>query len=43
MFIDQDTYSAGYTSIGADPYGNYRQGQDTGQLTVALNKAAGHP
>ena len=25
-------YSAGYTSIGGDPYGNYRQGQDTGQL-----------
>ena len=27
MFIDQGTYySAGYTSIGGDPYGNYRQG-----------------
>ena len=39
MFIDQGTYySAGYTSIGGDPYGNYRQGQDTGQLTVAINK-----
>ncbi len=42
MFIDQGTYySAGYTSIGGDPYGNYRQGQDTGQLTVALNKVIG--
>ena len=34
-------YSAGYTSIGGDPYGNYRQGQDTGQLTVALDKVLG--
>ncbi len=42
MFIDQGTYySAGYTTIGGDPYGNYRQGQDTGQLTVALNKVMG--
>ncbi len=43
MFIDQGTYySAGYTSIGGDPYGNYRQGQDSGQLTVALNKVLGN-
>jgi hypothetical protein len=43
MFIDQGTYySAGYTSIGGDPYGNYRQGQDTGQLTVAMNKVVGN-
>jgi hypothetical protein len=42
MFIDQGTYySAGYTSIGGDPYGNYRQGQDTGQLTVSVNKVIG--
>ncbi|MGA9425467.1 MAG: TonB-dependent receptor [Terracidiphilus sp.] len=42
MFIDQGTYySAGYTSIGGDPYGNYRQGQDTGQLTIALDKVMG--
>jgi Carboxypeptidase regulatory-like domain/TonB dependent receptor-like, beta-barrel len=42
MFIDQGTYySAGFTSIGGDPYGNYRQGQDTGQLTVALDKVLG--
>jgi hypothetical protein len=34
-------YSAGYTSLGGDPYGNYRQGQDTGQLTVALDKVLG--
>src|ERR1700733_13140247 len=34
-------YSAGFTSIGGDPYGNYRQGQDTGQLTVALDKVLG--
>jgi hypothetical protein len=43
MFIDQGTYySAGYTSIGGDPYGNYRQGQDTGQITTALNKVVGN-
>jgi len=43
MFIDQGTYySAGYTNIGGDPYGNYKQGQDTGQLTVALNKVFGN-
>jgi len=42
MFIDQGTYySAGYTTIGGDPYGNYRQGQDTGQVTVALDKVFG--
>jgi hypothetical protein len=43
MFIDQGTYySAGYTSIGGDPYGNYKQGQDTGQLTIAVNKVLGN-
>lgn len=42
IFIDQATYySAGYTSIGGDPYGNYKQGQDTGQLTVSLSKVVG--
>jgi carboxypeptidase family protein len=40
MFIST-YYSAGYTSLGGDPYGNYRQGQDTGQLTVALDKVIG--
>lgn len=34
-------YSAGYTSIGQDPYGNYHQGQDTGQLTGLLTKIVG--
>jgi hypothetical protein len=34
-------YSAGFTSIGGDPYGNYKQGQDTGQLTVALDRVIG--
>ena len=43
MFIDQGTYySAGYTSIGGDPYGNYKQGQDTGQLTIGVNKVHGN-
>ncbi|MDR3772791.1 MAG: TonB-dependent receptor [Terracidiphilus sp.] len=41
MFIGSSYYSAGYTSIGGDPYGNYKQGQDAGQLTVALNKVHG--
>jgi hypothetical protein len=37
-----DYYSAAYTSIGQDPYGNYVQGQDTGQLTEALTKIHGN-
>jgi len=42
IFIDQSTYySAGYTSIGGDPYGNYKQGQDTGQLTITVDKVIG--
>lgn len=36
-----DYFSAGFTSIGQDPYGNYRQGQDTGQLTELLTKIHG--
>jgi hypothetical protein len=36
-----DYFSAGYTSIGQDPYGNYKQGQDTGQLTELLTKIHG--
>jgi hypothetical protein len=43
IFIDQNSYySAGYTNIGGDPYGNYKQGQDTGQLTIALDKVFGN-
>ncbi len=34
-------YSAGYTNQGTDPYGNYRLGQDTGQLTVTVDKVHG--
>lgn len=41
MFIGGGYYSAGFTSIGQDPYGNYRQGQDTGQLTEVLAKVSG--
>jgi len=37
IFIDQYP-SAGYTNIGTDPYGNYRLGQDTGQLAATLDK-----
>ncbi len=35
MFINNYS-SAGYTNIGQDPYGNYRQGQDTGQLSEVV-------
>jgi hypothetical protein len=31
----------GSTSIGTDPYGNYRLGQDTGQLAATLDKVHG--
>lgn len=42
IFIDQSTYySAGYTSIGGDPYGNYKQGQDTGQVSITVSKVVG--
>ena len=37
IFIDQYP-SAGYANIGTDPYGNYRLGQDTGQLSVTVDK-----
>ncbi|MGA9527350.1 MAG: carboxypeptidase regulatory-like domain-containing protein [Terriglobales bacterium] len=33
--------SAGYTSLGDDPYGNYREGENNGQLTVTLSKVRG--
>ena len=36
-----DYFSAGYTSIGQDPYGNYHQGQDTGELSEVLDKIHG--
>ncbi|MBV9759659.1 MAG: carboxypeptidase regulatory-like domain-containing protein [Acidobacteriaceae bacterium] len=42
IFIESGYYSAGFTSIGQDPYGNYRQGQDTGQLTELLTKIKGN-
>ncbi len=42
MFIGSGYYSAGFTSIGQDPYGNYRQGQDTGQLSEVLSKVHGN-
>jgi hypothetical protein len=36
------TYSNnGSTSTGTDPYGNYRLGQDTGQLSATLDKVHG--
>jgi outer membrane receptor protein involved in Fe transport len=41
IFIDQYA-SAGYANIGTDPYGNYRLGQDTGQLSTTLDKVHGN-
>lgn len=42
IFITGGNYlSAGYTTAGTDPYGNYKQGQDTGQLTVTVDKVHG--
>lgn len=40
IFIDVYTPAA-YANIGSDPYGNYRLGQDTGQLTTTLDKIRG--
>jgi len=40
-FIGGGYFSAGYTSMGGDPYGNYKQGKDSGQVGVALNKVWG--
>ena len=40
IFIDGYP-SAGYTNIGTDPYGNYRLGQDTGQLAATVDKVHG--
>jgi hypothetical protein len=36
-----DYNPAGYTNIGQDPYGNYKQGQDSGQLTELVTKIHG--
>ena len=41
MFISGGYYSAGYTSIGGDPYGNYKQGKDSGQISVSVSKVWG--
>jgi outer membrane receptor protein involved in Fe transport len=40
IFIDVYT-PAGYANIGTDPYGNYRLGQDTGQLSATVDKVHG--
>jgi len=41
MFIEGGYLSAAFTSAGNDPYGNYKQGQDTGQLSILLTKIRG--
>jgi len=40
MFIN-DYFAAGFPNAGNDPYGNYKQGQTTGQLGAALSKIHG--
>ena len=40
LFIG-DYLPAGYPNAGNDPFGNYKQGQDTGQLSVLLTKIRG--
>ena len=41
IFIDQYQNGLGFANIGTDPYGNYRLGQDTGQLSATLDKVHG--
>ena len=46
IFIDSSVYppaggGGSGASIGTDPYGNYRLGQDTGQLSATLDKVHG--
>ncbi len=36
-----DYAPAGFPNLGNNPYGNYKQGQDTGQLTAMLTKIRG--
>ncbi len=40
MFMN-DYFAAGFPNAGNDPYGNYKQGQLTGQLGVVLSKVHG--
>jgi hypothetical protein len=40
MFIN-DYFAAGFPNAGNDPYGNYKQGQTTGQLGAFLSKIHG--
>ena len=40
MFIN-DYVAAGFPNAGNDPYGNYKQGQTTGQLSFVLSKIHG--
>jgi hypothetical protein len=40
MFIN-DYFAAGFPNAGNNPYGNYKQGQVTGQISVLLSKIRG--
>jgi hypothetical protein len=40
MFMN-DYFAAGFPNAGNDPYGNYKQGQTTGQLSFMLSKIHG--
>jgi len=36
-----DYYAAGFPNLGNDPYGNYKQGQNTGQASAIVTKIKG--
>ena len=40
--IGSGYFSASFTSAGQDPYGNYKQGQDTGQWSELMTKIHGN-
>jgi Carboxypeptidase regulatory-like domain/TonB dependent receptor len=41
IYIGTYYAASGNTNIGGNPYGNFKQGQDTGQITIALDKVIG--
>jgi hypothetical protein len=43
MYINGGYYSANSSaaSMGSDPYGNYKEGEDSGQLSISVNKVWG--
>ena len=41
MYINGDYWQANGRSLGSDPWGNYKQGKNTGQLSILFNKMSG--